>query len=87
MREREFLKPWQEARPDSFFTLAAQRRVLEQVTGAGATRIDFGIFLEATDELVGRIQLSGIAPARSRAPISDTPSRSGTSDAGTPPRR
>jgi RimJ/RimL family protein N-acetyltransferase len=25
--------------------------------------IDFGIFLEATDELVGRVQLSGIAPA------------------------
>jgi [ribosomal protein S5]-alanine N-acetyltransferase len=63
MREREFLKPWQEARPDSSFTLAAQRRVLEQVTAAGATRIDFGIFLEATDELVGRVQLNGIAPA------------------------
>jgi len=63
VREREFLKPWQEARTDSFFTLAAQRRVLKQVTTAGATRIDFGIFLEATDELVGRVQLSGIAPA------------------------
>ena len=61
-REREFLKPWQEARPDSYFTLAAQRRVLEQVT-AGATRIDFGVFVNATDELVGRVQLSGIAPA------------------------
>ena len=39
-----------------------QRRVLEQVTTA-ATRIDFGIFLKATEELVGRVQLSGIAPA------------------------
>jgi ribosomal-protein-alanine N-acetyltransferase len=62
VREREFLKPWQEARPDSFFTLAAQRGVLEQVT-TGATRIDFGIFLKETDELLGRVQLSGIALA------------------------
>jgi hypothetical protein len=57
------LKPWQEARPDSFFTLVAQRRVLEQVTTTSVTRIDFGIFLRDTDELIGQVQLSGIAPA------------------------
>ena len=63
VRDREFLKPWGEARSESFFTLAAQRGALAKASAAGASRMDFGIFAVETDELVGRVQLSGIAPA------------------------
>jgi ribosomal-protein-alanine N-acetyltransferase len=62
VRERAFLDPWEPIRPDEFFTLEAQQRGLARLREA-EDLVDFGIFLEAGDELVGRIQLTGISPA------------------------
>jgi [ribosomal protein S5]-alanine N-acetyltransferase len=61
-RDRAFLDPWEPVRPDTFFTLEAQQRGLARLREANDL-VDFGIFLEAGDELVGRIQLTGISPA------------------------
>ena len=61
-RDRAFLDPWEPIRPDTFFTLEAQQRGLARLREANDL-VDFGIFLEAGDELVGRIQLTGISPA------------------------
>lgn len=60
VRDRAFLDEWEPTRSDAFFTLEVQRR------GIGNLRelqdlVDFGIFVEDTDELVGRVQLSGIS--------------------------
>jgi ribosomal-protein-alanine N-acetyltransferase len=60
VRDREFLDPWEPVRPDSFFTLEVQRRGIGKLRAA-KDLVDFGIFLEETDELAGRIQLTGIA--------------------------
>jgi ribosomal-protein-alanine N-acetyltransferase len=62
VRDRAFLDPWEPIRPDEFFTLEAQQRGLARLREA-EDLVDFGIFLEAGDELVGRIQLTGISPA------------------------
>ena len=62
MRDRAFLDPWEAIRPDTFFTLETQQRGLARFREA-EDFVDFGIFLEAGDELVGRIQLTGISPA------------------------
>ena len=61
MRDRAFLDPWNWSLPDSFFTLDAQRHGLARLREA-EDLVDFGIFEEDGDELVGRIQLSGISP-------------------------
>jgi [ribosomal protein S5]-alanine N-acetyltransferase len=60
VRDRAFLDPWEPTRDASFFTLEVQRRGLGRLREA-EDFVDFGIFLSDTDELVGRIQLSGIA--------------------------
>jgi [ribosomal protein S5]-alanine N-acetyltransferase len=62
IRDRTFLDPWEPVRPEAFFTLETQRRGIERM-GEADDQVEFGIFLEAGDELVGRIQLSGISPA------------------------
>ena len=62
MRDRTFLDPWEPVRPESFFTLEAQRHRLARLREA-EDLVDLGIFVEGGDELVGRIQLSGISPA------------------------
>jgi ribosomal-protein-alanine N-acetyltransferase len=61
VRDRAFLDPWEPVRADSFFTLDAQRHGLARLREA-EDLVDFGIFVEHGDELVGRIQLSGISP-------------------------
>jgi [ribosomal protein S5]-alanine N-acetyltransferase len=61
MRDRAFLDPWEPVRPDEFFTLEIQRRGLARLREA-EDFADFGIFVEDGDELVGRVQLSGISP-------------------------
>jgi ribosomal-protein-alanine N-acetyltransferase len=62
VRDRTFLDQWEPTRPDSFFTLEVQRNGLARLREA-EDLVDLGIFVEARDELVGRIQLSGISPA------------------------
>jgi ribosomal-protein-alanine N-acetyltransferase len=61
VRNREFLDPWEPVRPDTFFTLETQKRGLARFREA-EDFADFGIFLTEGDELVGRVQLSGISP-------------------------
>jgi ribosomal-protein-alanine N-acetyltransferase len=60
VRDRAFLDLWEPTRPEGFYTLETHRRRLELRRGA-EDFADFGIFLAAGDELVGRIQLSGIS--------------------------
>jgi ribosomal-protein-alanine N-acetyltransferase len=62
VRDRAFLDPWEPVRPDSLFTLEAQQHGLARLREA-EDLVDFGIFAEAGDQFVGRIQLSGISPA------------------------
>jgi ribosomal-protein-alanine N-acetyltransferase len=64
VRDRAFLDAWEPIRADTFFTLEVQRRGLARLRQA-EDLFDFGIFLRAGDELVGRLQLTGI----SRAPF------------------
>ena len=60
MRDRAFLDEWEPARSDAFFTLEVQQRGIGKLREA-EDLVDFGIFALDTDELVGRIQLSGIS--------------------------
>jgi ribosomal-protein-alanine N-acetyltransferase len=62
VRDRAFLDPWEPVRPDEFFTLEIQQSGLARLREA-EDFADLGIFLEAGDELVGRVQLSGISPS------------------------
>jgi ribosomal-protein-alanine N-acetyltransferase len=59
VRDRAFLDPWEPTRPDTFFTLEVQRRGLGNLRAA-EDLVDFGIFRVDDDELVGRLQLTGI---------------------------
>lgn len=58
---RSFLAPWEPVRPESFFTIAGQRELLERALEARAagTMIAWGI-TDETGALVGRINLNGI---------------------------
>jgi [ribosomal protein S5]-alanine N-acetyltransferase len=60
LRDRAFLDRWEPTRPDGFYTLERHQKRLELLQG-DETFADFGIFRAAGDELVGRIQLSGIS--------------------------
>jgi [ribosomal protein S5]-alanine N-acetyltransferase len=60
VRDRPFLDQWEPTRPEGFYTLATHKRRLAKLQDAKDI-VDFGIFLAAGDELVGRIQLSGIS--------------------------
>ncbi|WP_042169417.1 GNAT family N-acetyltransferase [Paenibacillus gorillae] len=63
IRNHPFFQPFEPVRDASHFTLAAQEQ--EIVSGIEAMANDqsytFGIFLQATDELIGRAALTGIA--------------------------
>jgi ribosomal-protein-alanine N-acetyltransferase len=59
VHDREFLDRWEPTRLESYFTLDGQRRGLARLRAAEDV-VDFGIFKVADDELVGRIQLTGI---------------------------
>jgi ribosomal-protein-alanine N-acetyltransferase len=61
VRDRAFLDPWEPMRTDSFFTLEVQQRGISKLRAA-EDLVDFGIVLAGTEELVGRVQLSGISP-------------------------
>jgi ribosomal-protein-alanine N-acetyltransferase len=60
VRDRSFLDQWEPTRPEGFYTLETHRKRLARLQEA-EDFADFGIFLAAGDELVGRIQLSGIS--------------------------
>jgi ribosomal-protein-alanine N-acetyltransferase len=60
LRNRAFLDQWEPTRPNGFYTLETHQRRLEMLRNH-ENFADFGIFLAAADELVGRIQLSGIS--------------------------
>ena len=60
VRDRAFLDQWEPTRSDGFYTLEPHQRWLERMQG-DENFADFGIFLAAGDELVGRLQLSGIS--------------------------
>jgi ribosomal-protein-alanine N-acetyltransferase len=62
LRDRAFLDRWEPVRKDTFFTLETQQRGLARLREA-EDFADFGIFIEDGDELVGRLQLSGISPS------------------------
>ena len=61
-RDRVFLDPWEPVRGDAFFTLDVQERGLARLRET-EDLVDFGIFLEKDEELVGRAQSSGISGA------------------------
>ncbi|MGN6430014.1 MAG: GNAT family N-acetyltransferase [Gaiellaceae bacterium] len=60
LRERSFLDQWEPTRPEGFYTLETHTRRLAKLQEADDI-VDSGIFLADGDELVGRIQLSGIS--------------------------
>ncbi|RUT40532.1 N-acetyltransferase [Paenibacillus anaericanus] len=63
LRNRDFFQPFEPIRDDSHFTLEGQKsEIANGIQGvANDESYTFGIFLKETDELVGRIALTGIA--------------------------
>ncbi|GGG72640.1 GNAT family N-acetyltransferase [Paenibacillus radicis (ex Gao et al. 2016)] len=63
LRNRQFFQPFEPIRDESHFTLAVQEQEIAGGIEAAANdqSYTFGIFLQATDELIGRIALTGIA--------------------------
>lgn len=63
LRNRDFFTPFEPIRDDSHFTLEGQKsEIANGIQGvANDQSYTFGIFLKKTDELVGRIALTGIA--------------------------
>lgn len=63
IRNRQYLQPFEPIRDASYFTAEGQEKDI--LTGMGdkdqATSVSFGIFLKETDELAGRVALTGIA--------------------------
>jgi [ribosomal protein S5]-alanine N-acetyltransferase len=61
-RNADFLRPWDPARPSGFYTLAFQQEVIR--TGLADEAADraytYGIVVQATDELAGRLRLSNV---------------------------
>ncbi|WP_138752091.1 GNAT family N-acetyltransferase [Paenibacillus sinopodophylli] len=62
-RNRSFFEPFEPIRPASYFTLEQQRAMIEwSIKAAGEDQsYVFGVFLQETAGLIGRIELSGIA--------------------------
>lgn len=61
-RNRDFFQPFEPIRDESHFTLEGQEQEITN-SNEGATRDQsyiYGIFLKETDEIVGRIALTGI---------------------------
>jgi ribosomal-protein-alanine N-acetyltransferase len=61
-RNREFLQPYEPARPAGYWTLDEQRRQLEQAARevAAGTGFAFGVYDRADGALVGRVALANI---------------------------
>jgi RimJ/RimL family protein N-acetyltransferase len=82
VRDRAFLDQWEPTRSERFYVLETHQRRLEALQGDEGFA-DFGIFLTAGDELVGRIQLSGIARGPFQNAYLATSSPSGTTGVAT----
>ena len=59
-RNREFLAPWDPARPPGFFTVAGQRAVIEQALRGVAQGVLEPQVILAGDQIIGRVTLSDI---------------------------
>lgn len=62
VRERDFLEPWEPTRTPAFWTLEAQRALIEADVRAAADdrAYAFGIFRSEDERLVGRVALSNV---------------------------
>ncbi|CAM4467138.1 ribosomal-protein-alanine N-acetyltransferase [Paenibacillus endophyticus] len=61
-RNYYFFKPFEPIRPDEYFTLEEQRRIIQAgIKGAEEDRnYVFGVFEKQSESLMGRIELSGV---------------------------
>ncbi len=60
VRNREFLLPFEPARPASDFTLAGQRASIAELAAARAAGTAYGFCIRVGGELVGRLTLSQV---------------------------
>lgn len=62
IENRDFLVPWEPLRTESFYTLEMQASQIELAMRqwADGTGFGFGIFLNDSDEMVGRVALANI---------------------------
>jgi len=69
-RNFHFFQPFEPIRSDRYFTIEEQKKMIESSLHAAANDqgFVFGVFLNETDKLIGRIELSGIA----RGPFQNT---------------
>lgn len=63
LRNYHFFNPFEPIRPEPYFTLEEQKKMIEAgIRGAEQDQnYVFGVFLQHTDKLIGRIELSGVA--------------------------
>jgi ribosomal-protein-alanine N-acetyltransferase len=57
---RDFLAPWEPIRPDDYFTVEGQRRVIEEVLWEYDRQVTLPHVILENGELVGRVTLSNI---------------------------
>ncbi|MFT9847071.1 GNAT family N-acetyltransferase [Aneurinibacillus sp. REN35] len=62
LRNRSFLQPFEPIRPDTYFTIAGQRILIEEAVARQKAGIgySFGIYLASEDTLIGRLSISNI---------------------------
>lgn len=62
IRNREFLQPFEPIRSASYFSYDGQYELMQQAERdfAAGTGFAFGIYLSATDELIGRVALANV---------------------------
>ncbi|WP_054027756.1 GNAT family N-acetyltransferase [Bacillus sp. FJAT-28004] len=70
LRNFHFFQPFEPIRSEHYFTIDEQKRMIESSLQAAANDqgFVFGVFLNETNKLIGRIELSGIA----RGPFQNT---------------
>ncbi|WP_339208487.1 GNAT family protein [Paenibacillus sp. FSL K6-3182] len=62
-RNFQFFQPFEPIRPEHYFTIEEQKKMIESSLQAAANDqgFVFGVFLNESNKLIGRIELSGIA--------------------------
>lgn len=63
LRNHEFLQPFEPIRPASHLTLAGQQEQIAQAVKdfANQSAFAFGVFLQESDQMIGRVALSNVA--------------------------